>query len=156
MKYKYIIVTLLIVVSSYLQAQVKVLDPDNMQTTQASTEHTQTISDILPMGNWLAGKLLDSLKIGDTLILTNDNTIRENDLNFSKDGKVTCYTQHIDNVRDKEGNTSINITNSWDALGDWKVENGEITIRLHNPEKIIFKEISKSYKSIKLLTKFHL
>src|ERR1700722_12742872 len=127
MKYKNIIIALLMIAGNYLNAQVKVLDPDNMQPIQASTGHSQTIQDILPMGNWKPNKQLDSLKVGDTLVLVNDNTIRERDLNFSKAGKLTRYTQHMDNT-----NTSLSFSNTWDAIGFWDAEDVKIEFNINH------------------------
>jgi hypothetical protein len=161
MKYKNIFIGLLVCATAYLHAQVKVLDPDNMQPVQASESHSQTIQDILPMGNWLANKKLDSLKTGDTLTLTNDNTIRESDLNFSKTGNVTRYTQHMENSRAKDGSTTLGFSNTWDEIGKWSIDNdknvfvmifGNPNVKNDQGKGIIFKEVSKSYQVIKLIT----
>ncbi|HXP49065.1 MAG TPA: hypothetical protein VN922_03880 [Bacteroidia bacterium] len=154
MKYKNILITLFICAYNCLNAQVQVLDPDNMQPVQAtSTGHEQTIQDILPMGNWKPNKQLDSLKVGDTLVLVNDNTIRETDLNFSKAGKVTRYTQHMSNT-----STSLSFNNTWDEIGYWQADEAKIIFHIDidppsnidKSRKISFKEISKSYQVIKL------
>ena len=152
MKYKNVITTLFIVACSYVQAQDITLD--GQKAVVAGPGKVQTISDILPMGNWLPTKALDSLKAGDTLVLTNDNVIREFDLNLNKAGKVTCYRQHMDNT-----STSLSFSNTWDEIGYWQADEAKIIFHIDidppsnidKSRKIAFKEISKSYQTIKMV-----
>ncbi len=159
MKHKNIITVLFIIACSYTQAQDITLD--GQKAVVAGPGKVQTISDILPMGNWLPSKALDSLKAGDTLVLTNDNVIREGDMSFSKEGKVNRYQQHMQTTHQKDGGNTIDITNSWDAIGSWHLSShGEIEVTgPYSPPYssgqtgfFVFTEISKSYKVIKLVT----
>ena len=159
MKYKNILITLFICAYSCLHAQVKVLDPD-MITVKEGDGKAKGISDILPMGNWKANKRMDSLKVGDTLVLVNDNMAREYNLNFIKSGEVKWYKQHMNDHREKDGTTSVSFDYMWDVIGFWKVEDGgkiDISIDVVNSTsngsntKTVFKEINSSYTVVKLL-----
>lgn len=162
MIYKNILGVLCMSACISVSAQVKVLDPDNMQPVQTATGHEQSLTNILPMGNWATSKQLDSLNVGDTLTMTNATAIAEYELNFKKEGKVTWYKQHSDVQRDKMGNNTFSVENTWDVIGDWSFDNDQLTVfidLMHNPpqlnhqncKKLVFTKVSSSYTKVKLV-----
>lgn len=159
---KNVLSALFIVTCLAVNAQVKVLDPDNMQPVQASTVHEQSLANILPMGNWATNKQLDSLKVGDTLVMTNANAIAEYELNFKREGKVTWYKQHTNVERDKQGNNTFSVENTWDVIGDWSFDNEQLVVFIdmkhnapqadhQNCKKFVFTRVSSSYTKVKLV-----
>lgn len=109
----------------------------------------------LVFGNWHTNIRFDSLRVGDTLILKNDNHTLEYLVNFTDSGKVTWYHERMD-----AGSTSLEIFDEWQQIGTWKKENGNVYVQTTLPEpafasskkekNITFNVISESYALVKL------
>ena len=109
----------------------------------------QTLEKRIQLGQWHPDKTFTALGVGDTVSISDDNHIRENDIKFSKHGHLEEWRRLAVCKRHKRGyKTSLQMV--WFDLGKWSTDNSSLIIFI-DKSTIELKEILQTGDNAKFV-----